>query len=350
MSGPGAADRAPTIHDVAALAGVSSQTVVRYVRGFEGIRPVTREKVQRAISELAWHPNPVARALRTSTGNRILLFVYELDEAGPNRIILAATKRAREAGYVLEVVPMDASNPAASRAVLASIDQTYVAGALALAPTEQLAELFDELPFSPPLIREVNGDGLEGPSAQGDIEPGIVEVVEHLYELDHRDLFLIDGPGAWFSARKRSIAATRTARELGMRIVGRAEGDWSAGSGHEVGQGDLAGATAIVAANDEMAIGAMSALRERGIRVPDDVSITGFDDIQLAAYSAPSLTTVRVDFSASGARAVDRLLSLIQGEEAEVGRAIVPSLMVRSSTSHARFPKSARLLPHSEWE
>ncbi|MFC6022882.1 LacI family DNA-binding transcriptional regulator [Plantactinospora solaniradicis] len=339
MSLRAAGTRPPTIHDVAARAGVSAQTVGRYVRGFQGIRPPTREKVRAAIEELEWRPNPVARALRTSTGNRILLFVHELGESGPSNIIVAASTRAREAGYVLDVVPLDATDAEASEATLGSVDQSYVAGVLAFAPTPQLAELFDRFPFSAPVLREVNGDGFDGPRAQADLEPGTIALIEHLYELGHRQIFLINGPEQWFSSRKRRQAAVETARARGMAVVGEGFGDWSAESGHRIAQADLGAATAIIAANDEMAVGAIAALNSRGIRVPDRVSVVGFDDIRLAAYTVPALTTVRADFRASGRFAVDRLLEVIAGGPArdnELVEPAPPALIRRASAAPVR--------------
>jgi DNA-binding LacI/PurR family transcriptional regulator len=343
MSLSAAGPRPPTIHDVAARAGVSAQTVGRYIRGFEGIRPSTREKVRTAIEELEWRPNPVARALRTSTGNRILLFVHELGESGPSNIIIAATTRAREAGYVLDVVPLDAMDAEASEATLASVDQSYVAGVLAFAPTPQLAELFDRFPFSVPVLREVNGDGFDGPRAQADLEPGTIALVEHLFELGHRQIFLINGPERWFSSRKRRRAAVQTAHARGITIVGEGFGDWSAGSGHRIAQADLGAASAVVAANDEMAIGAIAALHSRGIRVPDQVSVVGFDDIRLAAYTVPALTTVHADFGASGRFAVDRLLQVIAGDPAlhdQMVEPAPPTLVRRASAAPVRTQRA----------
>lgn len=330
--------RVPTIHDVAAAAGVSSQTVHRYVNGFEGMRERTKDKVRDAIDELQWRPNPVARALRTSTGNRIVLFVHELSETGPSNILLAATKRARQFGYVLEVVPLDANDAEASESVLSTVDQNYVAGVLAFAPTSQLAELFDRYHFSAPILQEVNGDGLEGAHAQVEQEPGTIEAVTHLRDLGHHRLFLINGPTGWFSSQKRRLAAIRTAQTLGMQIAGEAEGDWSALSGYRAAANGINGATAVVAANDEMALGALSALSASGLHVPSDVSIVGFDGIELGAYSLPALTTVQVDFRASGQLAIERLLRVLKVVDGPLPPPVPNALIIRGSTGPVRDP------------
>lgn len=329
--------RAATIYDVAETAGVSTQTVTRFLNGFQGIRPATKAKVRQAMEELDFRPNPLARALRTSQPTRILLFVYELSEAGPSNIVRAAASAAAAAGYVLEIVNLDVDSPETSARTVKQTGLQYVAGALALAPTKEFAELFDELALHVPLLREVNGDGLQGPHAQSDIDPGAQLVVRHLYDLGHRRIYIIAGPEGWFSTTKRLQTAVREAATLGMAVTGMEHGDWSAASGFRITRdaGFDDGTTAIVAANDEMAMGALAALDKRGIDVPGDMSIVGFDDVRGAAYYKPALTSVHIDFKAAGELAVSRLLALITkpGEEALEPLIVPPRLVVRASTA-----------------
>ncbi len=302
---------------------------MRYLRNFEGIRPATREKVRQALEQLDYRPNPIARALRTNTGNRILLFLHEISEAGPSSIALAATTRAREFGFIVEVIPLESTDAAAIRSIVDTVDQAYTAGVLAFAPTPALEELFSLIRFTAPVLVERNGNGFDADTLHDDVEPAMDLLVAHLHHLGHRRLFLINGPEQWYSAQRRREGARRAAKNLGLEIVGEEFGDWSARSGSEIAAGDLRDATAVIAANDEMAIGAISSLAARGFRVPSDISIVGFDDIRLAAYTNPPLTTIRIDFSASGRLAIDRLLSLIspdvpRGVGEAIGRAFVP--------------------------
>lgn len=328
--------RPPTIHDVAREAGVSSQTVTRYVRGFEGIRPVTRQRVQAAIDGLGWKPNPLARALRLGTPTRIVLFVHEIEEVGPSNIIAAATRAAADAGFVLDVVPLDVNDLSVSAAAIRDVDLSHVAGAMAFAPTHVLADLFDRVELPVPLLREVNGDGIEGEHAQGLVDPGMLIVVDHLRDMGHRDVFVINGPEGWYSSAKRRRAVEERCAAHGMRIVGAETGDWSVGSGYEAAAAIPAAATAVIAANDEMALGALAAVWEHGRSVPGELSVTGFDDIRIAPYARPGLTTIHVDFRASGQLAIQRLLQMIAPEVAERRPKVIPvppKLVVRGSTA-----------------
>lgn len=333
----GAINRRPaTIHDVARAAGVSSQTVSRYMRGFDGMKPATRAKVQSAIDELGWRPNSLARALRMSAPTRILLFVHELNESGPSNIILAATRAAAAAGYTLEVVPLDADDAASSAATISRADQTFAVGAMAFVPNEDIARVFRETRFIIPLLREINGDGIEGEHAQGPLEPGITLVLQHLHELGHRKIFAVHGPRAWFSSQKRYRALHAAAMSLGVEVIGEVHGDWSANSGYDAALLMPQDATALIAANDDMAIGAMSALHDKGLEIPADVSVTGFDDVKLAQFVVPALTTVHVDFRSSGQIAIERLLELIESSSVHHRSQPVPqTLTVRDSTGRA---------------
>jgi LacI family transcriptional regulator len=336
-------ERAPTLYDVAREAGVSSQTVVRYMNGFTGISPKTRAKVQGAIVALGYRPNQLARMLRTSSPRRVLLFGHEIAVAGPAAIILAADEAASAAGYVLEIVTLDVHDIDATAKTIRETDPSYVAGALALAPTQAISDLFEQLPRAIPLLKEVNGDGLEGGVAQEDHDPGTRLQLDHLAQLGHRRVFIVSGPERWFSAEKRLRTALRAARDHNILVTGVARGDWTAASGHRaVHAAGLAGKpTAIVCANDEMALGALLALDELRARVPDDVSVIGYDGVRSSAYFRPPLTTVERDFDGAGRIALARLLRLMETNGRTADRRAVPAarpplLVVRSSTGQAK--------------
>ena len=220
------------------------------------------------------------------------------------------------------------------------LDLQYVAGGMALAPNQEFAELFDDLALRVPLLREVNGDGLEGPQAQLDNDPGTELVIRHLHNLGHQRVFIIAGPEGWFSTSKRLQTAVSEASKLGMAITGVQHGDWSAASGFTIARNEPFndGTTAIIAANDEMAMGALAALDKRGIHVPGDMSVTGYDDVRGAPYFKPALTSIHVDFKAKGELAIARLLALIaqrgEGPDEVPPEVVVrPQLMVRESTA-----------------
>jgi DNA-binding LacI/PurR family transcriptional regulator len=159
----------------------------------------------------------------------------------------------------------------------------------------------------------------------------------HLLELGHTEIGHLAGPQSWAEARARLGGWQRTMAAAGLRPAAHLTGDWSARSGHELGQ-EIARhreLTAVFCANDQMALGLLRALSEAGLRVPDDVSVVGFDDIPEAPYLIPPLTTVRQDFTAVGHRAIEILQAAIAGEPTPE-RLISPELVVRASTTVPR--------------
>jgi LacI family transcriptional regulator len=159
-------------------------------------------------------------------------------------------------------------------------------------------------------------------------------LVDHLFALGHRRFFNISGPTDWVSARHRESGFHAALRKRGLTAVGSAVSDWSASSGHDVVAG-LAEVdfTALVAANDLVALGAILALEERGVAVPRDVSVVGFDDLPEAAFFRPPLTTLRQDFRRQGEVAMSHLLQRIGVLEGELPPHTMPLLVARSSTA-----------------
>ncbi|MBT2551759.1 substrate-binding domain-containing protein [Arthrobacter sp. ISL-5] len=166
---------------------------------------------------------------------------------------------------------------------------------------------------------------------------GFPALIEHLASLGHQRFLHIAGPTTWSAARNRSRAYEAAIAEQGLQSEGIVFGDWSASSGYESMSriaADLQ-ATAVVAANDQMALGAMLALSEQGISIPGDVSVTGVDDIPEAAYFSPPLTTLRVDFAAQGRAAVQELLGQINRTPRPYGDVLASELITRRSTGRA---------------
>lgn len=324
--------RPATIYDVAAAAGVSHQTVSRLLKGYPGIRPETRERVTRALDELEYRPNLTARNLKSGGSQRIAALTHETSQVGPSRIAEAASAAAREAGYILDLVTLDTRNPHAIEESLELLSQHSLAGVLALASSDEMMRGFTEVDFRVPVYLEIEADDPTSFS-----ETGIVALVEHLESLGHRRLALISGPPDWSSARGRQHAYESAIDRLGLQSAGELHGDWSAGSGYRaLAELDtLPDATAIVAANDQMALGAMLALKERGLRIPDDVSVVGVDDIPEAAYYDPPLTTLRNDFDTTGRMAVRRLIARIEGTPPPPSEERPPLLVVRRSSGLA---------------
>lgn len=322
--------RPATIYDVAKLAGVSHQTVSRLLKGFQGIRPETRARVQRALDELGYRPNMTARSLTTGQSHRIGALTHDIGQLGPNRTVQGAAAAARRAGYVLDIVTLDMADGDAIEESLDLITQHDLAGVLVLASTDEMVEAYRHATFRVPAHLSADGRGVGEDDRAFD--SGIAQVVEYLAQLGHRCLFHISGPSNSPAARHRRVAFEAELRRHGIESAGTFIGDWSSASGFDAANALPEPATAIVAANDQMALGAMLALGRRGLRVPRDVSVTGIDDAPESAYYSPPLTTVHLDFVAQGASALAELMQQIVPEDFPVNEPPAPVLIQRLSS------------------
>jgi DNA-binding LacI/PurR family transcriptional regulator len=312
-SGP---QRPATIYDVAKRAGVSHQTVSRFLKGDEGLRPANRERVVQALEELRYTPNLSARSLASRRSRRIAVLAQEIGLVGPGRVLQGANAEARQAGYLLDIITLDVGDPVAIEDAIRQVGSPDVAGILALASTDEMVQALSGTDFRVPTFLDAERD-----EALENLDPalshaGAMElVVGHLADLGHERFFLIGGPQSWVAARNRKRAFENALHARGLTQVGSAHGDWSAASGYAAARTIPLdqGITAVVAVNDQTAIGAVLALTEAGLRVPADVSVTGLDDMAEAAYVSPPLTTVRLDFEEQGREAFRRLLAQLEG-------------------------------------
>ena len=333
--------KSPTLYDVAALAGVSHQTVSRLVKGRTNIRPETRKRVEAAIRALNYKPNQAARSLATSRSHRIGALVYEITEVGPSKIMLGAISGARDAGYLLDIVNLDPNDDKAIEQSISMINQNDLDALMVFAPTDRVVEAISRVQLSVPVYVESEANESLDTSGPTLNERGVGILVDHLAGYGHRRFFHIAGPRGWLAARgrERSYESALAARGLGS--VGSYEGNWTAVSGYEAALRMPLdkGVTALFAGNDQMALGAMAALTERGVLIPEDVSVVGFDDIPEARFFRPSLTTVRLDFERQGRIAINRVLTTITGVNPDPQlQAVAPELFVRESSGPAPLP------------
>jgi len=298
--------RPATIYDVARAAGVSAQTVSRLLQGFQGIRPETRHRVERALAQLDYRPNLTARTLKSGRSHRIGALTHAIDQIGPNQVVRGAAAAAREIGYVLDIVTFDMADPTAIADGLSIVLKPDLAGVLVLASTDEMIDAFENTDFRVP-VRLFVGDG----AAQEAESAEITTIVDHLVALGHRNFFHIAGPANSPAARRRRSTFETKVAASGGRSTGVFVGDWSSAAGYEAMRDLPAQTTAVIAANDQMGLGALLAVQQRGIRVPDDLSITGIDDIPESGFLYPPLTTVHVDFIAQGAAAITDLMTAI---------------------------------------
>ncbi|NHI17774.1 LacI family DNA-binding transcriptional regulator [Microbacterium excoecariae] len=328
------AGRPATIYDVARAAGVSHQTVSRFLRGYEGIRPHTRERVEQALATLDYRPNLTARSLKSGTSHIVAALTHELAQVGPARTAEGATAAAREAGYVLDLITLDVHDPRAIERTLGELRQRRLAGVLALSSTDEMNRAFAETAFGVPFHIHAEADEPGGGATELAVS-GIPQLIAHLADLGHERLVHVAGAANWSASRNRARAVAAAAARAGIEVVAELPGDWSARSGHDAVAAlpELPDATAYVAANDQMALGVMLALRERGLRIPEDVSVAGIDDIPEAAYFDPPLTTLRIDFAARGRQAFGELVARIdEGAGGAIRAPGRPELIRRRST------------------
>jgi DNA-binding LacI/PurR family transcriptional regulator len=325
--------KAATIYDVARLAGVSHQTVSRFLSGFKGIRPETRERVESALAELDYRPNSAARQLRTQRSNRIAVLADRVDLTGPARIVAGATAASRERGYLLDVIVTNGIELPAIESALALAREHRVVGILATAQTDAVVEYLYAHASGIPVVVDARLSAFsEGPSMN---EFTGALAADHLMDLGHDRVGYLSGPSGWVAATGRMRGFLDRIAQRGGEVVWTREGDWSADSGAaawlSLPKGDRR-ATAIAAGNDSMAIGLISAASGDGVSVPDDLSVIGNDDIHEARYLLPPLTTVAVDFESEGRMLVEHLLLRIEPDSSATTQAVRPHLVARGST------------------
>jgi len=166
---------------------------------------------------------------------------------------------------------------------------------------------------------------------------GATLAVQHLIDLGHRSIAHLAGPLDWYDAREREQGWLDALGAAGLPAVPAINGDWTSDYGYEFGRTfDFGEITAVFASNDQMALGLVHGLAERGIRVPEDISVVGFDDLPDSRHFLPPLTTIRQDFAALGSLALQLVIDAIEGEDGSQHDMIVPTLIVRSSTAAPR--------------
>ncbi len=324
----------PIMVDVARLAGVSHQTVSRVLNEHPNVRPRTRQNVLAAIGALGYRPNPAARSLVTRRTNALGVISFDTTLYGPASMLYGIEQAARP-HYSVAI----ASLPALDRSsMLAAVDQFLrqaVEGIIVIAPHESARAALSGVTADVPLLAVGCGIRATLASVAIDNVAGAMAATQHLLDLGHQTVHHVSGPVSWLDADERVDGWRQALRSAGAAPSEPLRGDWSARSGYELGHklADMPGVTAVFCANDQMALGALRALSERAIRVPDDVSVVGFDDIPESAFFLPPLTTVRQDFGELGRRALRLIVEQINGDQPSAAPPIAPELIVRASTA-----------------
>ncbi|MFE7504069.1 LacI family DNA-binding transcriptional regulator [Promicromonospora sp. NPDC057488] len=379
--------------DVARRAGVSQKTVSRVVNGEPHVAEPIRARVQAVIEELGFRPNAAARALVTRRNQRIGMVTMGTALYGPTSILQGVDAALRGTGYHLSVARTQGGGVADLQAAIDELTAQDVAGLVLSEPIDLghpelrlpagLPVLSFDSPTAEPPAGKTSADKTQADKTQadktqadktradetpadwtqadagrpGELVLGADEIAgaraatAHLLSLGHRTVHHVAGTAGWAATARRISGWRGALADAGVEAPAVLHGDWSPRSGYEATRELLrraAGApdaapdttpvpapvTAIFTANDHMAIGAIRAVEQAGLRVPDDVSVVGFDDAPEAEYLSTPLTTVRQDFAEVTRLAVHRLVRAIEGRPpAERHRLVPTQLVVRESTA-----------------
>lgn len=342
--------RRPTINDVASLAGVSIGAVSLAMNGRGGVGPQTAQRIRDAAAELGWVPSMRARSLsraRAQTVGMVIRRPAELLGADPFFSHLMAGVEAvlaeRDNALLIRVAH-DAEHE--RQAYKALVAEGRIDGALLtdVRTTEPRYALLEELRL-PAVVVGRPGRACALPAVGTDDRAPMRELVEQLISLGHRRIAYVGGVPGLIHTRARQRAWRDTMEAAGLPVDLQRAGGFTPAGGAEATR-DLLTRTdrpsAIVYANDLMAIAGNGVARGLGIRVPDDLSITGFDDVSLAAHVSPPLTTVRRDTQQWGQRAAELLLDVIDGVDVLARVALPSQIIVRESTAPKRLTKGNR--------
>jgi LacI family transcriptional regulator len=326
-----------TIEDVAARSGVSTATVSRVLSGSVPARPETRERVLAAARELDYRPSGIARALKRQETRTLGLVVTDITNPFYPQLVRAVESAAHERGYGI-VLANGGDDAARELEHLDLLIERRVDGIVIVSSrmTRRHAERLQGAAVPVVLVNDtVAGSGL--PTVTTAHRRGARLAAEHLIGLGHRRIGHIGAPADQAASGQRRLGVRDALRAAGLGEPLVAIGDGGVAGGAQAAEALIvAGITGIVAYNDLTAIGALRALRRAGIGVPEQVSVVGFDDIDLAAWTDPPLTTIRQPIDALSRWAVDHLVDLLggAGDGGSSSPAVLqPELVVRGSTA-----------------
>jgi LacI family transcriptional regulator len=325
--------RRATIRDVAARAGVSHQTVSRVINRNPSVAPGTRERVQTAIRELGYVPSPLARGLISNRTHSLGIVADDISDGFLARMVAGAEAEARRRGYYLMIGSVEPDDD--ERGYLRLMLERRVEGLIVARPSVPIS-LDEVLPAREAGIPLVGVGVTELPGFP-------VDATRHLLEHGHTRIATIIGPRDWPSAAGRLEGYRRALREADIRedtaLVEHAT-DWGLATGREAAARLLESNvpfTAIFAHSDLIALGAIRQLRDAGRRVPDDVSVVGYDDLPIADYVEPALTTVHQPMQEVGALAAALVLDALAGTAPLTPEPrLLPAVLVPRHTVAAR--------------
>lgn len=326
--------------DVARLAGVSHQTVSRVLNASPAVGPELTLRVQEAIRHLGYKRNPAARALASRRSMNLGVITFGISLYGPSLTLFGIAEAARQVGYTTSLITLADVTRETVRNALDHLEDVSADGVVIVAPVNNVVDMIQGMDIQLPMVTFEPGAVGKSTSVAVDEVLGARMATRHLLELGHQSVWHVAGPGGWLGAdarikgwRQELAANRRIAHEL---IEGE---DWSVSAGYKAGKRVAADReiTSVFVANDQMSLGLLRALHEAGLRVPEDISVVGFDDIPESAFFLPPLTTVRLDFDRVGRACVDIMMDMLRGRN-PLGVATIPppELVVRASSAAPR--------------
>lgn len=332
----------PTIRDVARHAGVSHQTVSRVINGHESVKEATRQRVFESIRALEYVPSPMARGLIGNRTHSLGMVTADISDNFFAQAVAGAELEARRRGYYLIVASVEEENRDDGRGYLRLMLERRVEGLILARPSSPVTseQVLPTLSAGIPFV--AIGSRVPGHAfVDVDNEGGALAATRHLVEKGHRAIATITGPLDWPSARSRLAGYREALHAAGLREdparVAHSRG-WGLEAGQEAAASLLARGTdftALFVHSDLSALGAVRELRARGLRVPEDVSVVGFDDIPVAAFFDPPLTTVRQPMREVGVIAARLVLDAVSTGDASDGQGreiVMPAELVERGT------------------
>jgi len=333
-----AGDRAPSQVDVARVAGVSTQTVSRVIAGQSNVRPETAHRVMAAVEATGYRLHAAAASLASGRTRMLGVITISTAQYSTSAILLGIEAIAAEEGYAVSTASVPHhSAPLAFVDAFDRLERQGAEGIIMLAPVGFLPDALGSRTARTPTIGHRQDDG-HGADVLIDQRAIARVATEHLLDLGHDTVWHVSGDEFWQESVARREEWQDVLLERGITAPPVIPGDWSPESGYRAGRtlAAIPGATGVFVSSDEMAFGVVRALHEAGRSVPGDVSVVSVDDIALAAFATPALTTVRQPFEQVGRTAADRVISLIEGREAQTTSPVAPELIVRASTAAPR--------------
>ena len=333
--------RLPTMKDVAALTGFSQQTVHRALHAGNQVTPATRAKILKVVKEIGYRPNRAARLLATAKSSVVGIVSFATQIYGPAHTILSIDEVAKSMGLNIMLTSVPTFDPRKFRRAVAEIAEYGPLGIILLSPIRLTREFFEDWYHNYPMIviGECATPG-EFNSIDHDYATSTEAAVQHLADQGHTKIACLKGPADWTPTKFRSLGWENGLKKNGLSLGPCYEGDWTPKSGYEMTQtlirerrGDF---SAIVVQNDLMAFGVLCALHEHGIRVPEEVSVIGYDDMPESAYAVPPLTTLFQDYARIGQMAINTLLAAARQEKYEKNPLLDCPLMIRASSAPAK--------------